>query len=71
MLSCQGSNLNSSVPETDVLPVTPQDNEGAKVQKQILNKKKIAIFLLLQLNRDTVLWKTGRKEQNYYLEKKK
>lgn len=26
MLSCQVSNLNSSDPETDVLPITPQDN---------------------------------------------
>jgi hypothetical protein len=34
-LSCQGSNLNSSVPETDVLPVTPQDNEAANVQNQL------------------------------------
>lgn len=33
MLSCQGSNLNSSAPEADVLPVTPQDNEVANVQK--------------------------------------
>jgi hypothetical protein len=24
-LSCQGSNLNSSDPESDVLPITPQD----------------------------------------------
>jgi hypothetical protein len=26
MLSCQVSNLNSSDPESDVLPITPQDN---------------------------------------------
>lgn len=26
MLSCQGSNLDSSDPESDVLPITPQDN---------------------------------------------
>lgn len=25
-LSCQGSNLDSSDPESDVLPITPQDN---------------------------------------------
>lgn len=25
-LSCQGSNLDSSDPESDVLPVTPQDS---------------------------------------------
>ena len=26
VLSCQGSNLNSSDPESDVLPITPQDS---------------------------------------------
>ena len=26
LLSCQGSNLNSSEPKSDVLPITPQDN---------------------------------------------
>ena len=26
MLSCQGSNLDSSDPESDVLPITLQDN---------------------------------------------
>ena len=26
LLSCQVSNLNSSDPETDVLPITPQDS---------------------------------------------
>lgn len=26
MLSCQGSNLDSSDPESDVLPITPQDS---------------------------------------------
>ena len=31
LLSCQGSNLDSSDPESDVLPVTPQDNSGAKI----------------------------------------
>ena len=51
LLSCQGSNLNSSAPEADMLPVTPQDNETAKVQKQILNKKKISNFLLLHENK--------------------
>jgi hypothetical protein len=30
-LSCQGSNLDSSDPESDVLPITPQDNSGAKI----------------------------------------
>jgi hypothetical protein len=30
-LSCQGSNLNSSDSESDVLPITPQDNGGAKL----------------------------------------
>jgi hypothetical protein len=27
LLSDQVSNLNSSVPETDVLPITPSDNQ--------------------------------------------
>ena len=31
-LSDQGSNLDSSDPETDVLPVTPSDNSSAKVR---------------------------------------
>ena len=31
-LSDQGSNLDSSDPETDVLPVTPSDNSTAKVR---------------------------------------
>ncbi len=26
LLSCQGSNLDSSDPESDVLPITPQDS---------------------------------------------
>jgi hypothetical protein len=30
-LSCQGSNLDSSDPESDVLPITPQDNSDAKL----------------------------------------
>lgn len=33
LLSRQGSNLNSSDSESDVLPVTPRDNEGAKLWK--------------------------------------
>ncbi len=33
-LSCQGSNLDSSDPESDVLPITPQDScEGCKDKK--------------------------------------
>lgn len=32
-LSCQGSNLDSSDPESDVLPITPQDNVAAKIIK--------------------------------------
>lgn len=31
LLPRQGSNLNSSDPESDVLPITPQDNVGAKI----------------------------------------
>lgn len=31
MLSDQGSNLDSSAPKTDVLPVTPSDNGAAKI----------------------------------------
>jgi hypothetical protein len=27
-LSCQGSNLDSSEPKSDVLPITPQDNHS-------------------------------------------
>ena len=36
-LSCQGSNLDFSDSESDVLPITPQDNLGAKVT--IIRKK--------------------------------
>lgn len=32
VLSCQGSNLDSSDPESDVLPITPQDSfEAANI----------------------------------------
>jgi hypothetical protein len=33
-LSCQGSNLDSSEPKSDVLPITPQDKAGAKINKK-------------------------------------
>lgn len=31
-LSCQGSNLDFPDPESGVLPITPQDNEGANLK---------------------------------------
>ena len=70
LLSCQGSNLNSSVPETDVLPVTPQDNETANVQKLKLIRQTFCKFLLLLSIYNLLCSKTGRKEQNCLSEKK-
>jgi hypothetical protein len=37
LLSDQGSNLDSSEPKSDVLPVTPSDNAGTKIKKVLKN----------------------------------
>ena len=41
MLTCQGSNLDSSDPESDVLPITPQVSVDAKSIKDIRDKKSL------------------------------
>mgnify|MGYP006996005202 FL=1 len=44
MLPDQGSNLNSSDPESDVLPITPSGNEGAKVQNDVKRQRTFRQF---------------------------
>jgi hypothetical protein len=44
MLSCQGSNLDSSDPESDVLPITPQDNLDCKVNEYLKNKNPCTVL---------------------------
>lgn len=46
MLPDQGSNLNSSDPESDVLPITPSGNEGAKVQNDVKRQRTFRQFFL-------------------------
>jgi hypothetical protein len=47
VLSRQVSNLNSSDPESDVLPITPRDNfRGANIEKFLQNSNMIEILLL-------------------------
>jgi hypothetical protein len=43
-LSCQGSNLDSSDPESDVLPITPQDNLDCKVNEYLKNKNPCTVL---------------------------
>jgi hypothetical protein len=46
LLSCQGSNLDSSDPESDVLPVTPQDNMHMKHSFLKSGCKNIKTFII-------------------------
>lgn len=43
-LSRQGSNLDSSVPKTDVLPITPQDNHLVVFSLKTVQKYKKYLF---------------------------
>ncbi len=44
LLPDQGSNLNSSDPESDVLPVTPSGNESAKIVNFECSGSNIELF---------------------------